>query len=463
MLRLLSRTLFCMLFVIVCGPLFAADWQAGFSKTVITPKKPVWLSGYGHRDHPAEGKVHDLYAKAAAFQSPDGTRFVLVTTDLGSMSPEIYNHVLEQAKAQWQLGRESLVINASHTHCAPEICAERKVFHRLPDQAEADLVDYIDTQLKPKLVQIVGEALGALQPAHLSVSQSAAYFGKSRRFPTEDGNIVNDRYDAGITDNTVPVLRVTGPKGKLRGVLFGYPCHNTTLAFYQFCGDYAGFAQYDIEEQHPDAVAMFVMGCGGDQNPYPRHGANGLNYAKQHGRELADAVLTSLKGPQLAITGDLKVAATDVTLELEPLPPLDELRKQAEGGEESIYSRKANYLLNQLKTNGKVELTQNCPLNVAKFGNELLFIFVSGETVLDYARLSQFQFGGQMVWVAGYNNDVFAYLPSQRILIEGGYEGRTGIVHQLTPTPFLPNVEEIVMGGIRQLVEQVSAPAKTSP
>ncbi|QDU81121.1 Neutral/alkaline non-lysosomal ceramidase [Polystyrenella longa] len=458
MLRLLRPAVVSFLILSSCTFLAAAEWQAGLSKAAITPRKPVWLSGYGGRDRPAEGKVHDLFAKAVAFQSPSGTRLVLVTTDLGSMSPEIYNHVLRQAESQWKLGREALVINASHTHCAPEICAERRVFHKLTDQAEADLVDYIDNQLKPTLVKLVGDALADLKPAQLSVSQSAAYFGKSRRFPTTEGEFINQRNDAGITDNTVPVLKITGPKGKLRGVLFGYACHNTTLAFYQFCGDYAGFAQYDIEEQHPGAVAMFVMGCGGDQNPYPRHGPNGLNYCKQHGRELADAVLTSLKGPQLAIKGELQVASTDVTLDLEPLPPLETIRTQAEGGQETPTSRKANYLLKQIETNGQVDLTQNCPLNVARFGDDLLFVFVSGETVLDYARLCQFAFGGQMVWVAGYNNDVFAYLPSQRILLEGGYEGRTGIIHQLTPTPFLPTVEDRVMGGIRQLVEKVSQP-----
>ncbi|MEZ6045442.1 MAG: neutral/alkaline non-lysosomal ceramidase N-terminal domain-containing protein [Planctomycetaceae bacterium] len=416
----------------------AADWQAGFGKVVITPEQPVWLSGYSSRTKPAEGKVHDLYAKAVAFQSPEGTRFVLITTDLGSMSPEIYNHVLEQTKVKWQLSRESLVINASHTHCAPEICAERRVFHNLSDEAEADLARYIDEQLKPKLVQLVGKALEDLSNAKLSLSQSAAYFGKSRRFPTETGEFINQRYDAGITDNTVPVMKITNDEGELRGVLFGYACHNTTLAFYQYCGDYAGFAQYNIEEKYPDATAMFVMGCGGDQNPYPRHGEKGLEYCQEHGRELADAVLTALQGPQLAIEGDLSIAATDVELELEPLPPLETLRKEAEGGNETIYSRKANYLLNELETKGNIELTQNCPLNVARFGDELLFVFVSGETVLDYARLCQFEFGGQMVWVAGYNNDV-SRLPPFTTCSAGRWLRRSFRHHPSTHSHSLPS------------------------
>ena len=85
-------------------------------------------------------------------------------------------------------------------------------------------------------------------------------------------------------DHDVPVLRVDTPEGKLRAVLFGYACHNTTLSFYKFCGDYAGFAQHYLEAAHPDVTALFLLGCGGDQNPYPRRT---LELAQQHGRSLA--------------------------------------------------------------------------------------------------------------------------------------------------------------------------------
>ena len=55
-----------------------------------------------------------------------------------------------------------------------------------------------------------------------------------------------------------------------QGILFGYACHPTTLSFTKWCGDYPGFAQIEIERQHPGATAMFVNTCGGDQNPLPR-------------------------------------------------------------------------------------------------------------------------------------------------------------------------------------------------
>lgn len=445
-------TFFCALPLAV--PVSAADWNAGVAKVVITPSQPVWLSGYSGRDHLPDGKVHDLYAKAAAFESSDGTRLVLVTCDLGSMDPAITAVVTREVEKSHGLPRESLVLNVSHTHCAPEIAAERSVFHDLAPEEDAKLGDYVRDELQPKLVQVIGQALDDLQPATISISQSSAMFAKNRRFPTADG-YVNRPFEDGVTDHDVPVMQIKGQAGELRGVLFGYACHNTTLAFYKFCGDYAGFAQTDVETAHPGAIALFVMGCGGDQNPYPRHGERGLEYCREHGKELAAAVERALAGEQVQVHPPLQLASDVVSLELEPLPPIEKLEAQADGPPGHA-RRKARYLLDELQSSGGVELVQRCPLQAARFGDELLFLFFSGETVVDYSRKSKVEFAGPMVWVAGYCNDVFAYLPSLRVLQEGGYEGRTGIVHQLTPTPFATSVEERVMGGMRRLVDRVS-------
>src|SRR6516162_5406749 len=43
-------------------------WQAGVARTVITPSQLMWMSGYGARNKPAEGKIHDLWAKALALE-----------------------------------------------------------------------------------------------------------------------------------------------------------------------------------------------------------------------------------------------------------------------------------------------------------------------------------------------------------------------------------------------------------
>lgn len=431
---------------------FAAEtieWQVGLAKTVITPDEPTWLSGYGGRRAPADGKIHDLWAKAVAFEDAAGTRLVLVTLDLGSVNVNMTNAVVAEVEKRYQLPRANVVFNCSHTHCAPEIAAEREVFHNLPPEAVAALDRYI-AKTNDQLVELVGSALNDLKPARLSYSNSSAGFAFNRRGP-------NGVDPNGAMDREVPVLQITDDAGKLRGVLFGYACHNTTLAFQQYCGDYAGFAQYALEEKHPEAMALFVMGCGGDQNPQPRHGDMGLQHAQNHGKSLANAVEDALAGPQTPVHGPLRVAYGEALLDLEPLPEVEVLREQAKSAPGDTNGRKAAYLLSIIDRGKEVPLVQTCPLHVAKFGDDLLMIFISGETVVDYSLRCKADFAGPKVWVPGYCDDVFAYLPSRRVLIEGGYEGRTSIYHQLMATPFLTNVEDRVMTEIEKLVEQVSA------
>ena len=57
-------------------------WKAGVARVVITPEQSMWLAGYGSRDHPSEGTIHDLWAKALALEDANGKQAVLITSDL---------------------------------------------------------------------------------------------------------------------------------------------------------------------------------------------------------------------------------------------------------------------------------------------------------------------------------------------------------------------------------------------
>ena len=83
-------------------------------------------------------------------------------------------------------------------------------------------------------------------------------------------------------------------------MVFGYACHNTTMQYYKWCGDYAGFAQIDLEKKHPGAAALFWTGCGGDANPLPR---SKIELCQKYGKELADAVEAVLDGKLTPVDG----------------------------------------------------------------------------------------------------------------------------------------------------------------
>jgi len=257
----------------------------------------------------------------------------------------------------------------------------------------------------------------------------------NRRLPSDTG-YRNSPNPEGRVDHDVPLLRVEDTEGAITAIVFGYACHNTTLGFYQMNGDYAGYAQHYIEEAHPGTVAMFMMGCGGDQNPYPRRK---LELAKQHGQTLATAVEAGLETPKRSINGSLRMA------------------EQAQSTNK--YDQKyAERLLKEMEA-GTLISSYPAPVQVVRFGDAVLLVALPGETVVDYSlriKRENRQQDGPDVWVAGYSNDVFAYIPSLRILLEGGYEAGGAMRYMTTvvqPGAFAPNVEDLLMSRINGLIE----------
>jgi neutral ceramidase len=121
--------------------------------------------------------------------------------------------------------------------------------------------------------------------------------------------------------------------------------------------------------------------------------------------------------------------------------------------------RHAKLLLATIDRDGKLPDQYPYPLQVWRFGKDLTLIVMGGEVVVDYALRFKARYGWETTWVAGYSNDVFAYIPSLRILNEGGYEGADAMIPYGQPGPFRPTVEEIVAEKVDDLM-RATDPAK---
>lgn len=453
----LAACLTCLLSLIVSVSVAADDatcgWKAAAGSVVITPEQPVWMGGYAARTKPSEGKVHDLFAKAMVIEDTGGNRLVIVTTDLLGITPELRAGVEDLVKAHGVLP-ESLLINASHTHCGPELRDDRILRFGI-DAKYAALSRQFVRDTATKIGKLIVEILENVEPSRLVYSHARAGFAMNRRLPTSSG-FINSPNPDGPVDHDVPVLRVEDAGGKLKAVLFGYACHATTLSFQQLCGDYPGFAQQYIEDAHEGVVAMFMNGCSGDQNPYPRRT---LELAQQHGRALANGVETALETKHIReIHGPLRVALDHATLKFAEPPARQQI--EAMVASSNKYERfHGETLLGQLEQTGKIETEFSFfPIQAAQFGDDLTLLAICGEVVVDYSlRLKQelAKEDNTIVWIAGYSNHVFGYLPSLRVLKEGGYEGGGAMRYTNLPGPFDDSVEERVMAKVDEVVSRV--------
>ena len=430
------------------------SWRAGVARTKITPEGSYWMGGYASRKRPSEGTLQELYAKAIAIDDADGSRVVIVTTDLLVITRDLGEAVRRRVAEKYKLPSSRLLLNCSHTHCGPEIRLYRESLHNIPTDLARKMREYVK-QLEEKLVKLVGEAIANQSPANLSYAESKTTFAVNRRNDraADVPRLRSEGKLVGPVDHSVPVLKVTDAEGRTMAILFGYACHNTIMSFYQTSGDYAGFAQQYIEEKHPKAVAMFVMGAGGDQNPEPRRK---VEYLHQCGRALADAVETALSAPVREVAGSLRAALAEAPLEFQPHADPGTLQAQTKSSNQ--YERwKANFILSELDAGRRIPRQYGLPIQVVAFGDDLMMVAIGGECVVDYSLRTKRQFdrdGGPAVWVAGYSNDVFGYLPTLRVLKEGGYEGGGHMVYTKFPGPFTETVENRVFETIERLVKE---------
>jgi hypothetical protein len=432
---------------------FAAFVKVGTGRVVITPDLPFHLTGYAGRDTPAVTKVHDLWAKALVIEESPANRIVIVTTDVLGLTPAISDVAAQRLEKKYGIKRSQIMFNSSHTHSGPMIWPALSVIGDYDTTTIKGFTNYA-ISLTDKLVAVVDMAMQNLAPMQLSYGSGSAEFAINRRQRMPNGSAIPGR--SGHVDHDVPVLIAKDAQGTVKAVLFGYACHNTTVTGTNNTvnGDYAGFAQIELEKKYPEATALFFIGCAGDQNPSPR---GTLELAEQHGRKLAAAVAKVVGGKTSTVGAPLRSAFVKTDLAFQPVTAQTMQKDLLEGNK---YEKRRAKLITEAMNKGWDISAHSYPVQAMRIGNKLTILSLSGETVVDYALNAKKQYPGEQLFVAGYCNQVVCYIPTERIIEEGGYEPVSSMIYYGMPGPFEKSVEAKVNAAIRTVMQKIGVSKK---
>ena len=422
-------------------------WKAGVAKVKITPEESMWMAGYAFRDHPSEGKLTDLWAKALLLEDAKGKRAVMISVDLVAIRQVISEPVRNRIEKQFGLNRSQILINASHTHSGPETRTAPHIFTL--EKKELDKIERYAKKLEDQLVNLVGEAIKNLEPVSLASENGQSRFQVNRR-NNDENTIALQTELKGPNDFAVPVIKVTNKSGKIIAIAFGYACHNTVLNTYDWSGDYAGFAQIELEKRYPGTTALFFQGAGADQNPLPRRT---VALAQQYGETLAAAVDRVLKETMKPLSPVLNLSYSEIDLKFEKnSPTASELKAIMSDASDTPDYLKANakVLLSQLEKGEKLMTSYPYPVQVWKLGEQSI-VTLGGEVLVGYANELKKLFG-QDIFVYGYSNDVMAYIPTSTVWKEGGYEGSRSPIFT---TPWVSNIEDVIITEVKRLAKTV--------
>lgn len=416
----------------------------------ITPAYPVRLSGYGNRTTETQKVMRPIHANALVVQWQKDAPAVIVTVDNCGVPAYLREDVLKRlAKGGRPVASERLALHSTHTHCAPMLRGVLPcLFGADLSAEEARRVDQYTEELTQKIVAVVQAASGRLEPARLDWGSGKAYFAFNRRLPTAAG-FQNAQNFSGPTDRALPVLRVRSADGKrLLATHASYACHCTTLGENEIHGDWAGLAQAEMELRFPGSVCLIAIGCGADQNPYPRRETR---FVMQHGVETAKQIVGVINRPMQVVSGPLTCATTDVLLPFDTLPTKEEWQTRTTDKNKWV-AHHAKKHLDVLEQGGTISTALPYMVQVWSYGDSLLTINLPGEVVVDYSLRFKKEFDSARTWVNGYTNDVPCYIPSQRVWEEGGYEGGGAMTYYGRPTRFASGVESIIAGAVKKLV-----------
>jgi neutral ceramidase len=449
------------LILAISGNLAAADAKAdvaaikvGIAVRDITPEGPIWLSGYSARNHASEKVDQPLKAQALYFEDGAGERFVLVAFDNCEVSREFMAPVLEAIEKKWKLPQDAVIAVPSHTHSAPCLDTVLPAMFNFSG-VEKERVTAYSERLRGILVEIVGAAMADAKPALLAQGKGKANLAMNRRIYNDD-RVDFGENPVGPADRDVPVLKITTPEGGPRAVLFGYACHGTSIAgddFYIVSGDYMAYAREHIEAAFPGAQAVYIQGCGADSNPSPR---GKLQFAKQSGLELAGAVAGVLNRPMEPVRGPIRRAFARIDLPLAPSPTREKLLADSQSKDIYVQMR-ANIWLSMLDSGKELPRSVSYPMSVVRLGNDLTFVILAGEVVSDYAIRIKHELADEHPWTVGYAIEISCYIPSVRILKEGGYEADSSLIYYGIYGPLLGRTEAMILDKVREMVKSLKS------
>lgn len=419
------------------------ELRLGTATADITPPLPVSLAGFAARTEPAEGVSHQLKVRVAVFESQehDGStsRSVLAVADLlwwgNEQAPALRQDIAHLTGTEVS----QVLLSATHTHSGPQTSWRASAEIGVADDRYLVL-------LRERTLAATSEALAHIEPVTIRQSVGTHDYAFNRRYSLNPN---------GPTDPTLTVMQANRPNGDLAALFVHVTCHpvitQEALVSSEFCG-----VAMDRLESDLGGTAFYLQGCCGDINPCEPGGTESLRGTNLEVERVGLALAVSVQDLLRSDTGSLLPPRPLVGLQMEidlpfaHLPAEPVLRQQATRS--GVEGEVARAMLNHPEWR-----TPSVPLLVQRLdlAENWSLLAITGEVVVEYGLQVRSRSGGTVLPM-GYANGMTGYIPTARILAEGGYEATGSTPYFFLPAPFAPAVEDVVRHAIDMLVPGAS-------
>jgi len=440
--------------------------QFSIVKEIITPDKPIFMHGFGSRSHKSEGTLDPLYMKAALMRA--NSPLLIVTIDALGSDRSFILGIKDALKERFGLKHEEVLINFSHTHHSFFLTGVDKANRRggysisqtrwAEDESELDYTEdeALFYALRETLLRMVSWCYDNLKEGELSIGRASSDFAVSRRRPNSEGGVDWAPYYEGEIDQDLFVLKLVNQAGAIEGVLYSYGCHTTAMGSdnYKFSNDFAGYTSSIIEGTYSGATALFLQGCAGELKPRINTSENEFINSDDETIRKVGAILAT-EVCNLVSHGEFRKINCHFRAQLrDPLVyteryPISYFRERADAPHNSEFEVRSGLRSIHAIESGTIRDRIPYYISVWQLDEDTHLIAMEGEVSTEYSLLIKRLFSNGNMIVLGYSNGVFSYVPTRKMIREGGYEAECNYFFNLHGD-FVPEIEDIIIGQIAQ-------------
>jgi hypothetical protein len=407
--------------------------RVGAANIDISPESPVDLSGFAARTQPMTGQHDPIHAKAL-YLGHGGRKLLWLHCDVLALSRDFVREFREFAATE--LNVPNVLLSSTHTHAAPATV-------NLTGCGRID-----DGYLR----SLQSRAQTAARQALASTTDATQVFVQ-----TEHRLAIDRRGKASAhVDSTLSALGWKRSNGEFIAALLNYPMHPVSLGHVnrQISADWCGGADREITSALPGAPITFVTnGACGNLNPPARPVS--FEQAHQYGRSVACAIAAQLAAAKPSREA-LNIANEYASLPLEAMPSVEIDSHVAARLNECEDTEWAKPFRDALSTWRETQQTllasgQGTSIDIEIFAVDVgpvIIAAISGELFSRFTAMLRERIA-RPVFVVGYANAVFGYIPTAEAYDEGGYE--------VDQAHFFYNSFRPQKGGLEMLVDRAAS------
>lgn len=430
----------------------------------ITPDFPVLQCGFAARTKKSEGVHDDTYASVVILQKNE--TILLITLDVVYGDKSFSYGIKSEIEKKFDIPSQNIIISYTHTHSSVALTGEDiSKRNRRPYSLASDCFffhgewkDIDDTKdveyyhfVKSRIMALVEEGMGNLEKGSIYINKSSSKFGISRRLPVADRIEFRPYDNDSAMDTDLFMLKLTDQNGTIKGVLYNYACHPTSVGSdnYLISADFPGEVRTQLKEKYKEAEIIFLQGCGADIKP--RFGTVDGYFKSADFSKLKEGCRPFAKElAQIIEEGDwreinLKISAAEKEFRLyTTTKDRSFFESKYSNPDEAEYIRESARAAMENIDNGNTADSLPYYINSVRLDDSTCILALENEVVTDIGKLIK-NCSDEDLMVLGYTNSVCCYIPTEDIIKTGGYEADNYMIARLAG-PFVPEIESTILG-----------------